>query len=92
MQRIKECEKSILEILYLIKMCITNFWFWVPILFYGYIFLQLWMLFYVNPLTILAMPIVILIYGYLSTKRSLKHNKMKKESSRLGLKENKKGK
>ena len=50
------------------------------------------MLFYVNPLTILAMPIVILIYGYLSTKRSLKHNKMKKESSRLGLKENKKGK
>lgn len=51
----------IVEIALITKACLTSIWFWVPPLYAAYIYLQLWMIFAVHPLTILILPIVLFV-------------------------------
>lgn len=53
---------EIWETLMIIKICLTTFWFWLPVLYMAYIFVQLWMIFFVHPLTIVILPIVLSIH------------------------------
>jgi hypothetical protein len=62
-ERTLELKESLLEILYLAKCCLTTFWFWLPVLFAGYFFLQIWMMFFIHPLTVLILPAVLCAYG-----------------------------
>jgi len=70
MTKIKEFKESFLEILWIVKGCLTTFWFWLPVLFYTYVFLQFWLFFYIHPLTLMILPAILFIYGlFLENKR-----------------------
>lgn len=58
-------KESLLEVLWMTKQCLTTIWFWIPVLHAAYILLQLWMIFYIHPLTLLILPVVLSIYGIL---------------------------
>jgi len=53
--------ESLLEILLLVKVCFTTFWFWLPALFAAYLIFQYYLVFFVHPLTLLILPTVIFI-------------------------------
>lgn len=50
---------DIYEALVTAWVCLTSFWFWLPVMYGGYIVLQIWLLVAVNPLTILILPAII---------------------------------
>jgi hypothetical protein len=52
---------SLLEIFYIVKACLSSFWFWVPPLFAVYMFLELYLL-CVSPLLVLIGPIITIVY------------------------------
>jgi hypothetical protein len=59
----KQSLKEILrEVHYIVKGCITCFWFWVPTLFAIYMYLQLYMM-CISPLLLLVGPIIITTYA-----------------------------
>jgi len=65
-------KESILETLLIIKACLTSFWFWLPTIFAGYMFLQLWMFFYIHPLTLAILPIILSIYLTIEEEKRVK--------------------
>jgi len=77
MRKIEEFKELVIDILRIVKICITTFWFWFPVLFYSYVFLQLWMLFYISPLTLLILPITIFIYVTILEKKRVKKDVIK---------------
>jgi len=59
------------EVLWIAKNTLSTFWFWVPIIYMGYVLLQLWLMFFVSPLTLAIVPIVLIVYGVrLENKRT----------------------
>lgn len=84
-------KESLLEILYLTKSCLTTFWFWLPVLFAGCFFLQIWMMFCVHPLTVLILPAVLCAFGILQEQKSIEaqhglvKTKVLKASHGLGM-------
>ncbi len=60
--RASEFKRSVLEILWIIKTSLTTFWFWLPVLYAAYFYIQLWMIFIVHPLTIIILPTILSIY------------------------------
>ena len=55
----------------IIKLCFKSFWFWLPILFTVFIYIELYLLF-VNPLLFLVGPLIIVIYALLWEEKRLK--------------------
>jgi len=53
-------------------MCFTCFWFWLPVLFAVYFFVQLWMMFFIHPLTIFVLPAILSIYSMLQEEERVK--------------------
>jgi len=72
MRKVRQIIESISDILWVVKVCLTTFWFWLPVLLYSSIFLQMWLLFYVNPLTLLIPPATLYIIAVLLEKKRLK--------------------
>jgi hypothetical protein len=68
-QRLHEAKETIIELAVLAKMCLTTFWFWVPPLFAAYMYLQLWMIFFIHPLTLVILPAVLLIYSFVQENK-----------------------
>jgi len=68
---------SFQEVLWIAKSTITTFWFWLPIIYMTYVFVQLWLMFFVHPLTLAILPIVLIIYGI--------HMENKRINARYGL-------
>ena len=64
--------ESIREILWMIKVCLTTIWFWLPILYVGYSIIQLILIFYVHPLTILILPVLLTIFSVLKEEERIK--------------------
>lgn len=62
---------SFLEILAIIKVCLTSFWFYVPALFAIYMYVQLYMI-VINPLLLLVGPTIIIVYALLWEEKRLK--------------------
>lgn len=56
---------SFREVLWITKNVLTTFWFWLPILYMLYVLLQFWMVFYIHPLTLLILPVILVVYGIL---------------------------
>ncbi|MCD6241784.1 hypothetical protein J7K27_09825 [Candidatus Bathyarchaeota archaeon] len=72
MSKFKRIKEFLLDGVAVFIACITSFWFWFPVLFAAYLYLQLWLFFAVHPLTILILPIVIAIYVTLEREKRLK--------------------
>jgi len=67
-----EFKESVLEIMFIIKTIFTTIWFWVPVLFSGVIYLQLWMMFFIHPLTIVIVPSILLVYMIFDEERRIR--------------------
>lgn len=65
-------ENDVLETLLIVKLCFTSFWFWLPVLYGGYIILQMWLLIMVHPLTILIVPGAISAYLIVQKEKRMK--------------------
>lgn len=63
MKRLQGFGESFVELFAIVRTCLTTFWFWLPVLFAAYFYVQLWMIFFVHPLTILIMPVALSIYS-----------------------------
>lgn len=63
MGKLADYKSSFLEVWWITKSTLSTFWFWFPILYFAYALLQLWLMFYVHPLTLAILPIAIMIYG-----------------------------
>jgi hypothetical protein len=64
--------ESLMEILFITKVCLTTFWFWLPILYAIYLFFQIWMFFFLHPLTIFILPTILLVYSILQEEKRFK--------------------
>ena len=63
-------KKELKEVVVIMKTSLTTIWFWFPILYAIYFFIQFWMMIYIHPLTILILPAILFIYAlYLEEKR-----------------------
>jgi hypothetical protein len=68
--RLSDYKDSFLEVAWIARNALTTFWFWFPIIYMAYVFLQLWLMFYVHPITLAILPVTLVIYGvYLDDKR-----------------------
>jgi hypothetical protein len=53
---------SLLDALAMIKAALTTFWFWVPVLFAVFLYVELYLMI-INPLLFLVGPIIIILYA-----------------------------
>jgi hypothetical protein len=63
MGKIRDWLESGGEVLWIAKNTLSTFWFWFPIIYMGYVLLQLWMMVYIHPLTLAIVPVALIIYG-----------------------------
>ena len=63
MGKFRDFTDSCNEVFWIAKNTVSTFWFWFPIIYMGYVFLQLWMMVFISPLTLAIVPIVLIIYG-----------------------------
>jgi len=63
---------EVLETFLLLKVCISSFWFWLPVLYGAYIIFQIWLLIMVHPLTILIVPGAISVYLIVQKDKRMK--------------------
>ena len=63
---------SAIEILAIVKACLTTFWFWVPVLFSVSFYLNLLLMFAIHPLVILALPIVLVVFAMIQEEKRVK--------------------
>jgi len=54
------------------KDCLTNFWFWVPVLFAAYMWAQLGIMFYIHPLALAILPSILIVYALIQEDRRFK--------------------
>lgn len=56
-------KESLLELFWLIKTCLTTFWFWLPILIALYGVVEIWMFVYIHPFSIFVLPTIVAAYA-----------------------------
>ncbi len=85
LQKLRNLKDSIKDAAGIIKICLTTFWFWVPVLFALYMILQLWIMFFIHPLALLIVPTILVIYLIIQEDKRFKAmyglDKTKKKSS-----------
>jgi len=78
-------KESLAEILLLTKICLTSFWFWLPVLFSMLVFTQILMIFFIHPLSIFIAPAVVSLYAIFQEKKRLKARYNLGEPKKLSL-------
>jgi hypothetical protein len=63
MGRFKGFTDSVREVLWITRSTVSTFWFWLPMIYFVYIIVQLWLVFYVHPLTLAIVPVAMVVYG-----------------------------
>jgi hypothetical protein len=63
MGTIEDYKNGFVEVVWIAKNTLSTFWFWFPIVYMAYVLVQLWLMFYVHPLTLAILPITLIIYG-----------------------------
>lgn len=71
-KRLQSFKESFIEILAIVKVCLTSFWFWLPVLYCAYFYFQIWLIFCVHPLTIFILPLIFSICIILQEERRAK--------------------
>ena len=70
MGKLRSYKESFLEVVWIAKNTLSTFWFWFPVIYMAYVLVQLWLMFYVHPITLAILPVVLIIYGvHLEEKR-----------------------
>jgi hypothetical protein len=70
MGKIQDYKNSLVEVTWIARSTLSTFWFWFPIIYMAYVFVQLWLMFYVHPITLAILPVTLIIYGvHLEDKR-----------------------
>lgn len=72
MSKFKRIKEFLLDSVAILIACVTSFWFWLPVLFAAYMYLQLWLFFAVHPITIIMLPVLIAVYITWERERRLK--------------------
>ena len=67
-----ELKDSFLEIFYLMTAIFTTIWFWIPVLFSALLYFQLWMMFFIHPVTVLVVPIILVVYMVIDEERRVR--------------------
>jgi len=63
---------SVVEILAVVKACLTTFWFWLPVLLSASIYINLYLMFAVHPLVIVVLPAVLMVYALIYEEKRIK--------------------
>lgn len=85
-------KEDIFDMLCLVKACLTSFWFWLPILFTIFLYSQFLIFFFIHPLLLLVVPVLISIYALhqenkrLKTRYKIEDGKVLLASDPLGTK------
>lgn len=70
MGKLRDYKNSFVEVVWIARSTLSTFWFWFPIIYMAYVFVQLWLMFYVHPITLAILPVTLIIYGvHLEEKR-----------------------
>ena len=72
LQKLRSLKETIIELSTVAKACLTTFWFWVPPIFAVYMWLQLWLMFFVHPLTLIIVPGILLVYSLVNEDKRVK--------------------
>jgi len=72
LRRLQKLKETIVELTVLSKAVLETFWFWVPPLFAAYIFLQLWLVFFVHPLTLAILPSILAVYALIQEDKRVR--------------------
>lgn len=72
LQKLRNLKETIIELATVAKACLTTFWFWVPPIFALYMWLQLWLMFFVHPLTLIIVPAILLVYSLVQEDKRIK--------------------
>jgi hypothetical protein len=81
MNSLRTLRDSVFEVFGIARAAVSNFWFWVPILYSVYFIVQLWLIFFVHPLTVFIAAVFLGLYGIrledkrVSSRYSLKKTK-----------------
>jgi len=70
--RLQSWKEDITETYLLVKACLTSFWFWLPTLYASYLFIQIWLMIAIHPLTILIVPGILAIYAITQEEKHMK--------------------
>lgn len=68
----RDVKEDIVETFLLIKVCLTSFWFWLPVLYAAYFFIEIWLFVVVHPLTILVLPAALAVYACVLEEKRMK--------------------
>ena len=83
MGKLEDYKSSFLEVLWITKSTLSTFWFWFPIIYFAYAIFQLWLMFFVHPLTLAILPIAIIVYGVRVEEKRVKLRYGLKKTKRL---------
>lgn len=72
MGRFKGFTDSVREVLWITRHTVSTVWFWLPIIYFVYILVQLWLVFYVHPLTLAILPVAMIVYGVRMDEKRIK--------------------
>jgi hypothetical protein len=70
--RMANLKESISENLLIIKTCLTTLWFWIPVLFAVYLWVQLGLMFYISPLVAIIVPSILIVYAIIHEDKRTK--------------------
>lgn len=74
-RKIKELFNDLEEAFSIILACLSIFWFWTPIIYTLILILYIYLIFYVNPLTLFTLPGVLTAYSFYVEKKMKKKRK-----------------
>ncbi len=79
MKKLEDFKDSFGEVCTIAKTVLSTVWFWVPVAYALYFLVQLWLIFFVHPLTLFAVVTVLGVYAvYLEDKRTTTMYSLKK--------------
>lgn len=79
MKRLRAHVDSLVEVFSIAKTVVATVWFWIPIAYALYFIAQLWLIFYVHPLTAFVAATLLGVYAvYLEGKRATARYSLKK--------------
>jgi hypothetical protein len=79
MKKLRGFKDSFAEVLSIAKTALSTLWFWVPLAYALYFVVQLWLIFFVHPLTVFVVASLLGFYAvYLEDKRAATMYSLKK--------------
>jgi len=72
MGMLADFKNTVVEVVWIARNTLSTFWFWLPIIYFAYILVQLWLMFFVHWLTLAILPVTLIIYGVRREEKRVK--------------------